>query len=170
MCLWAGRFVSYLVTNPKHRFFRGAAQMSVEKHWIYLGKNSVTKMVLTSMCPQIMFHSWILFSGANLHIVIYKSYYSKHNIGKSDKPWKTPLKKMFSTRGKVGKLADKNLAMRSCYPGNDRYCKNPKNSDTQNICCNHPRIWTRWLCHRVMRPNDEDRMASSMLRPVCLKT
>ena len=25
----------------------------------------------------------------------------------------------------------------------DNYSKNPKYSDTQNICCNHPKIWTR---------------------------
>ena len=44
---------------------------------------------------------------------------------------------------------------------NIMYCKNPKNLDTQNICCNHPKIWTRWLYHRVMHSKDTDRIANS---------
>ena len=42
------------------------------------------------------------------------------------------------------------------------YCKFPKYSDTQKICCNHFKIWTMWLHHRVMCPNDADRMANSV--------
>ena len=42
-----------------------------------------------------------------------------------------------------------------------RYHKFPKYSDTQNICCNHSKIWTMWLYHRVMSPNDADGMANS---------
>ena len=38
----------------------------------------------------------------------------------------------------------------------------PKYSDTQNICCNHSKIWTMWLYHRVMSPNDADGMANSV--------
>ena len=34
------------------------------------------------------------------------------------------------------------------------YYKNPKKTDTWKICCNHPKIWTRWLYHRVMHPKD----------------
>ena len=30
--------------------------------------------------------------------------------------------------------------------------KNPKISDIRKICCNHPKIWTRWLYYRVMCP------------------
>ena len=41
------------------------------------------------------------------------------------------------------------------------YRKFPKYSDTQNICCNHSKIWTMRLYHRVMRPNDADGMANS---------
>ena len=37
-----------------------------------------------------------------------------------------------------------------------------KYSDTQNICCNHSKIWTMWLYHRVMIPNDADGMANSV--------
>ena len=40
------------------------------------------------------------------------------------------------------------------------YRKFPKYSDTQKICCNHFKIWTMWLCHRVMSPNDADGMAN----------
>ena len=40
--------------------------------------------------------------------------------------------------------------------------KFPKYSDTQNICCNHSKIWTMWLYHRVMGPNDADGMANSV--------
>ena len=36
------------------------------------------------------------------------------------------------------------------------YRKFPKYSHTQKICCNHSKIWTRWLYHRVMSPNDAD--------------
>ena len=39
------------------------------------------------------------------------------------------------------------------------YRKFPKYSDTQKICCNHSKIWTMWLYHRVMSPNDADGMA-----------
>ena len=42
-----------------------------------------------------------------------------------------------------------------------KYRKFPNYSDTQNICCNHSKIWTMWLYHRVMNPNDADRMANS---------
>ena len=42
------------------------------------------------------------------------------------------------------------------------YCKFPKYSDTQNICCNHCNIWTMWLYHRVMSPKDADGMANSV--------
>ena len=41
------------------------------------------------------------------------------------------------------------------------YRKFPKYSDTQKICCNHSKIWTMWLYHRVMSPNNADRMANS---------
>ena len=42
------------------------------------------------------------------------------------------------------------------------YRKFPKYSDTQNICCNHSKIWTMWLYHWVMSPNDADGMANSV--------
>ena len=42
-----------------------------------------------------------------------------------------------------------------------QYRKFPKYSDTQKICCNHTKIWTMWLYHRVMSPNDADGMANS---------
>ena len=42
------------------------------------------------------------------------------------------------------------------------YRKNPKISDTLQICCNHPKIWTRWLYYRVMYPKDPDGMANSV--------
>ena len=42
------------------------------------------------------------------------------------------------------------------------YRKCPKYSDTQKICCNHSKIWTMWLYHRVMSPNDADGMANSV--------
>ena len=44
------------------------------------------------------------------------------------------------------------------YP--DIYRKFPKYSDTQKICCNHSKIWTMLLYHRVMSPNDTDGMAN----------
>ena len=42
------------------------------------------------------------------------------------------------------------------------YRNDPKFSDTQKICCNHSKVWTMWLYHRVMSPNDADRMANSV--------
>ena len=42
------------------------------------------------------------------------------------------------------------------------YRKFPKCSDTQKICCDHSKIWTLWLYHRVMSPNDADGMANSV--------
>ena len=44
----------------------------------------------------------------------------------------------------------------------DVYRKFPKYSDTQKICCNHSKIWTIWLYHRVMSPNDVDGMANNV--------
>ena len=32
----------------------------------------------------------------------------------------------------------------------------------QNICCNHTKVWTMWLYHRLMSPNDADGMANSV--------
>ena len=40
------------------------------------------------------------------------------------------------------------------------YRKFPKYSDTPKICSNHSKIWTMWLYHRVMSPNDADGMAN----------
>ena len=42
------------------------------------------------------------------------------------------------------------------------YRKVPKNSDTQNICCNHSNIWTMWLYHRVMNSNNADGIANNV--------
>ena len=42
------------------------------------------------------------------------------------------------------------------------YHKFPKYLDTQKICCNHSKIWTMWLYHTVMSPNDAERMANSV--------
>ena len=42
------------------------------------------------------------------------------------------------------------------------YRKFFKYLDTQKICCNHYKIWTMWLYHRVMSPKDADRMANSV--------
>ena len=42
------------------------------------------------------------------------------------------------------------------------YRNDPKFSDTQNICCNHSKVWTMWLYHRLMSPNDVDGMANSV--------
>ena len=50
----------------------------------------------------------------------------------------------------------------SASPGFAPYCKFPKYSDTWKICCNHSKIWTMWLYHRVMSPNDADGMANSL--------
>ena len=41
------------------------------------------------------------------------------------------------------------------------YRNDPKFSDTQNICCNHSKVWTMWLYRRLMSPNDADGMANS---------
>ena len=35
------------------------------------------------------------------------------------------------------------------------YRKFPKYSDTPKICCNDSKIWTMWLYHRVMSPNNK---------------
>ena len=40
--------------------------------------------------------------------------------------------------------------------------KFPKYSDTHKICCDHSKIWTMWLYHRVMSPNNADGMANSV--------
>ena len=42
------------------------------------------------------------------------------------------------------------------------YRKFPKYSDTQKTFCNHFKILTMWLYHRVMSPTDADGMANSV--------
>ena len=42
------------------------------------------------------------------------------------------------------------------------YRKIPKNLDTGKHCCNHPKVWTKWLYYRVMCPNDADGIANSV--------
>ena len=42
------------------------------------------------------------------------------------------------------------------------YCKFPKYSDTHTICCNHSKIWTMWLYHTFISPNNADGMAKSV--------
>ena len=42
------------------------------------------------------------------------------------------------------------------------YRKFPKYSDTQNVCCNHSKIWTMWFYHRVASSKDADGMANSV--------
>ena len=42
------------------------------------------------------------------------------------------------------------------------YRKTHKNSDIRKICCNHPKIWTMRLYHRVMLLKDADGMANSV--------
>ena len=42
------------------------------------------------------------------------------------------------------------------------YRNDPKFSDIQNICCNCSKVWTMWLYHRLMSPNDADGMANSV--------
>ena len=42
----------------------------------------------------------------------------------------------------------------------DDYRKFPKYLDTLNMCCNHSKIWTMWLYHRVSSPNNADGMAN----------
>ena len=44
----------------------------------------------------------------------------------------------------------------------ETYRNFPKYSDTQKICCNHSKIWTIGLYHRVMSPNNADGMANSV--------
>ena len=44
----------------------------------------------------------------------------------------------------------------------DSYRKIPKNLDTWKYCCNHPKIWTMWIYHTVMYPNNADRMENSV--------
>ena len=46
--------------------------------------------------------------------------------------------------------------------GVSQSCKFPKYAGTQKLCCNHSEIWTMWLYHRVMSPNDADKMANSV--------
>ena len=42
------------------------------------------------------------------------------------------------------------------------YLNFTKYLDTQKICWNHSKIWTMWLYHRVMSPNDAEGIANSV--------
>ena len=37
------------------------------------------------------------------------------------------------------------------------------------ICCNHPKIWTGWSCHRIMSSKDTDGMANSVDRVTLIR-
>ena len=45
-------------------------------------------------------------------------------------------------------------AVAACKGSNgiSNYRNDPKFSDTQKMCCNHSKVWTMWLYHRVMSP------------------
>ena len=43
-----------------------------------------------------------------------------------------------------------------------KYCKNPKNLDTPKKCCNHPKILTTCLYHRIMHLKGVEGMANSV--------
>ena len=58
-------------------------------------------------------------------------------------------------------MLDKWKSTSKYSPLNLYYRNDPKFSDTQKICCNHSKIWTMWIYHRVMSPNDADGMANS---------
>ena len=42
------------------------------------------------------------------------------------------------------------------------YRKFPKYSDTQKICCYHPKSWSRWRFLRVIHPKDAEEIANSV--------
>ena len=55
-----------------------------------------------------------------------------------------------------------NSYLRKYFNKTDTYRNDPKFSDTQNICSNHSKVWTMWLYHTLMNPNDADGMANSV--------
>ena len=64
--------------------------------------------------------------------------------------------------GRHSKVGGRKTDWRHCSRSSMAYRKFPNYSDTLNICCNHSKIWTMWLYHRVMSPNDADGMANSV--------
>ena len=48
------------------------------------------------------------------------------------------------------------------YRDDPKYLDIPKNLNIQNICCNHPKILTMRLYHRVMLLNDADGTANGV--------
>ena len=55
----------------------------------------------------------------------------------------------------------KNVDPETIAVNSSNYRKSPKNSDTRKMCCSHPKIWTRWLCRKIMSPKDADGLANS---------
>ena len=74
---------------------------------------------------------------------------------------KNPLKIFFSETSKFG-LGVHWSVNSPLLDLHDAFRKFPKYSDTHKICCNHSKIWTMWLYHRVMSPNDAEGMANSV--------
>ena len=81
-----------------------------------------------------------------------------------------PLHNFAAKKKKIknkNKKTKKNVMMAWLLLNLDSLCllklhrKFPEYSDTQKICCNHSKIWTMWLYHWVMSPNDADGMANS---------
>ena len=54
------------------------------------------------------------------------------------------------------------LSLLAVFTYSAKYRKFPNYSVTHKICCDHSKIWTMWLYHRVMSPNDADWMANSV--------
>ena len=78
--------------------------------------------------------------------------------------FKANLKSIVYCKPHVAKICHKTVAKmcrKTMLIFNYYYRKFPKYSDTQTTCCNHYKIWTMWLYHRVMSLNNADRMANN---------
>ena len=78
----------------------------------------------------------------------------KEFLTRTSQTWNTLIFKIVPVQITIGLWME--LTRTCCF-----YRKFPKYSDTEKICCNHSKIWTMWLYHRVMSPNDVDGVANS---------
>ena len=120
---------------------------------------------------QQQIYSLFSTSGFNLLFLMSIFLFSWLGDGKSTPGSSCGETKSRSLTQKCPKHWDRWLVGANCRPRSDwasfgcitvRYRKIPKNSDIQNICCNGPKIQTKWLYCRVMHQKDVDRVANSV--------
>ena len=152
LCSCAGRFESYLVANPKTGFLmsRLILNSSVRK-CLYFCSNFSLCLLPQHNDPKFSDRQvWANSVGRSslIRIDTVCIFWTHYSIIK-------PHCSNFRTITAIFQLSECLAFL--------QFCKNPKILDAQKVCCNHPKIWTSWLYHRIMRPKGADAKAQDLL-------